>query len=112
MARKLLILSSLIALALTGCKTATLYDQYGPLMSVENGGFKNMRAAGRYTVTYATPQDITNTNCALARTGIPLSQVSSITVEQDIQSESQGGTIFSAIGEAFIGTCRMAAGVF
>ncbi len=108
---KKLLAISFCLLALAGCKTATLYDQYGPVMSSENGSFKDLIARGKYSVTYATPQDVTNTNTALARTGIPLKQISSITVEQEVESSSQGGTILSALGEACIGAVKIAAGV-
>ena len=102
----------LILLALSGCKVATISDQYGPLVMIENGQFKDMRSYEEYTLTYAEPQDIVNTNTPLARLGIPTKQVSSITVKREATASSQGGTIFSAIGDACIGAAKLAAGVF
>lgn len=109
---KKLILTSLCLLALCGCKVATISDQYGPLVMIENGQFKDMSSYEEYTLTYATPQDITSTNTPIARLGIPMKQVSTITVKREAKSSSQGGTIFSAIGDACIGAAKLAAGVF
>ena len=108
----LTILVIAMAIALVGCKTATLYDNYGALVSVENGQFKDMSAYEEYVLTYATPQSITETNSPLCRLGIPTKEISSISVKREAKSSSQGGTIFSAIGEACIGAVKLAAGVF
>lgn len=102
----------LLTLLLAGCKVAQLSDQYGPVVLVENGQFKDLGSYEEYTLNYATPQDITTTNTPIARLGIPLKQVSSITVKREVKSSSQGGTIFSAIGDACIGAVKLAAGVF
>lgn len=107
-----LIVICLILLALSGCKVATISDQYGPLVMIENGQFKDMSSYEEYTLTYAEPQDIVNTNTPLFRLGIPTKQVSQITVKREAKSSSQGGTIFSAIGDACIGAAKLAAGVF
>lgn len=112
MARKLLILSSLIALALTGCKTAQLSDQYGPLVLIENGQFKDMESVEKYTLVYDVPQTISTTNSPIVRLGIPTEGIKEISVERVARSSSQGGTIFSAIGDACIGAAKLAAGVF
>lgn len=109
---KKIILISLCLAALAGCKVATLSDQYGPLVMIENGSFKDMSAFEEYSIEYATPQSIVNTNTPLARLGIPTEQISVITVKREAKSSSQGGTIFSAIGEAAIGAAKLAAGVF
>ena len=99
-------------LLLSGCKVATISDQYGPLVTIENGQFKDMSSYEEYTLTYAEPQDITNTNTPICRLGIPMKMVSQITVKREAKSSSQGGTIFSAIGDACIGAAKLAAGVF
>lgn len=91
---------------------ATLSDQYGPLVTIENGSFKDMSAYEEYSIDYATPQSLVNTNTPLARLGIPTEEIKSITVKREAKSSSQGGTIFSAIGEAAIGAAKLAAGVF
>lgn len=106
------LLLAVLSFFLFGCKVATLYDNYGAVASIENGSFKDMSSHEEYSIEYATPQNIVNTNTPLYRLGIPTNQVKSITVVREVKSSSQGGTIFSAIGDAFIGTCRMAAGVF
>lgn len=106
------ILISLCILALAGCKTAQLSDQYGALVIIENGQFKDMEAIERYTLEYDTPQTITTTNSPIVRLGIPTKEIRSITVERTARSSSQGGTIISAIGDACIGAAKLAAGVF
>ena len=102
----------LTLLCLCGCKTATLYDNYGGLVSVENGQFKDLSASEEYFITYDVPQDITNTNSPICRLGLPTHAISSISVKREATSSSQGGTIFSALGEACIGAAKLAAGIF
>jgi len=109
---KKLIPICLILLALSGCKTATLYDQYGAVASFENGAFTDMASHEEYRIEYATPQSITCTNTPLYRLGLPTEQVKSITVIREVNSSSQGGSILTAIGDMISGTARMAAGVF
>lgn len=109
---KRLIAILLTLLALNGCKVATLSDQYGPVVLVENGQFKDLGSFEEYTLTYAEPQDITTTNTPIARLGIPMKKIQTITVKREVKSSSQGGTIFSAIGDACIGAVKLAAGVF
>lgn len=108
----LLILILVCLGCVAGCKTAQLRDEYGMLVEVENGQFKDMSAYEEYVLTYATPQTITETNSPLCRLGIPTKEISSISVKREAKSSSQGGTIFSAIGEACIGAAKLAAGVF
>ena len=105
-------LIAICLLTITACKVATISDQYGPLVMIENGQFKDMSSYEEYSLTYAEPQDIINTNTPLYRLGIPTSKVSQITVKREAKSSSQGGTIFSAIGDVCTGAAKLAAGVF
>ena len=98
--------------ALTACKTATLYDNLGGVVSVENGQFKDLAFSEEYYLSYDEPQEITNTNSPIVRLGLPTKSISSIQVRREATSSSQGGTIFSAIGEACIGAVKLAAGIF
>lgn len=109
---RFLFIFSLSLLFLAGCKTATLSDQFGPLVLIENGQFKDMEAVEKYSLVYDTPQDVTEENSPLKRLGIPTQSVRQITVERTARSSSQGGTIFSAIGDACIGAAKLAAGAF
>ena len=109
---KKLIAIILTLLALSGCKTATLYDQYGKVASFENGVFMDMSSREEYSIEYATPQSISCTNTPLYRLGLPTEQVKAITVVREVKSSSQGGSILTAIGDMVSGTARMAAGVF
>lgn len=113
MKRTIAILLALLALsALSGCKTATLYDQYGEVARFENGAFTNMKSREEYSIEYAIPQSITCTNTPFHRLGVPTEQVKSITVVREVESSSQGGSVLTAIGDMISGTARMAAGVF
>lgn len=109
---KRLIAICLILLALSGCKVATLYDQYGEVARFENGLFMDMSSREEYRIEYATPQSITCTNTPLYRLGLPTEQVKEISVVREVNSSSQGGSILTAIGDMVSGTARMAAGVF
>lgn len=109
---KTLFLIVLVSLTVSACKTASLSDQYGKLVIIENGQFKDMEAIERYTLIYDTPQQITTTNSPIVRLGIPTKEIKEITVERTARSSSQGGTIFSAIGDACVGVAKLAAGVF
>lgn len=111
MVRNLFILL-LFALSLVGCKTATLYDQYGEVARFENGVFMDMSSREEYSIVYSTPQSITCTNTPLYRLGLPTEQVKEITVVREVKSSSQGGSVLTAIGDMISGTARMAAGVF
>lgn len=109
---KKIILISLCLAALAGCKTATLYDQYGEVARFENGVFTDMSSREEYSIEYATPQSVTCTNTPFYRLGVPTEQVKSITVIREVKSSSQGGSILTAIGDMISGTARMAAGAF
>lgn len=111
MARKLFFLI-LSCLALAGCKTATLYDQYGEVARFENGVFMDMSSREEYSIEYATPQSVVCTNTPFYRLGVPTEQVKSITIIREVKSSSQGGSVLTAIGDMISGTARMAAGVF
>ena len=98
--------------ALTACKVAQIKDQYGTLVQIENGQFKDISSYEEYSIVYSEPQELTTTNSPIARLGIPTKCISQISVKREAKSSSQGGTIFSAIGEACIGAVKLAAGVF
>lgn len=107
-----IILIALAVFALTGCKIATISDQYGPLVTIENGQFKDMESLEEYSVIYEIPQDVDTPNSPMARLGIPTKSIKQVSVKRNAKSTSQGGTIFSAIGDACVGAAKLAAGVF